>query len=62
MHYDRAITIAKAAIEREIKRLAANANLADQYGATSPACVNASRQRKELREAIEALGQRRLAL
>jgi Mlc titration factor MtfA (ptsG expression regulator) len=62
MQYDKAIKLAQQALEKECKRLAANANLADLYGATNPACLNASKQRKELREAIEALGQRRMGL
>lgn len=51
----RAITLAIAALEREIKRLASNANLADLYHADAPACVEASRRRTELRDAIAAL-------
>ena len=51
----RAITLAIAALEREIKVLAVQANLHDQYGADAPMCVEASKRRTELRAAIEAL-------
>jgi hypothetical protein len=51
----RAIAIAIACIEREIKRLAVEANLADQCGATYPAAVQASQRRQELRAAMAAL-------
>lgn len=51
----RAITLAIAALEAQIKALAVNANLHDQYGADAPACVEASARRRELREAIAAL-------
>jgi hypothetical protein len=55
MNRARATTLAIQCIEREIRALAVNANLHDQYGADTPACVEASKRRKELREAIEAL-------
>jgi hypothetical protein len=58
MTYPKAITIAKKALEQEIKKLAPNANLHDIYGADAPACVEASRRRGELKEALKALGQR----
>ena len=51
----RATALAIAALEREIKALAVNANLHDQYGADAPVCVEASRRRTELREAIAVL-------
>lgn len=51
----RAITLAIQALEAQIKRLAVNANLADLYHADAPACVEASRRRRELRDAIAAL-------
>ena len=55
MTYARAITIAIAAIEEQIKRLAVQANLADQYHADTPACIQASERRRVLREAVQAL-------
>lgn len=48
MQYTRAIRIAIAAIDAQIKRLATNANLHDQYHADAPACVQASKQRADL--------------
>jgi hypothetical protein len=51
----RATVLAIQCIEREIKALAVNANLEDMYHAGIPMCVEASKRRKELREAIEAL-------
>ena len=57
MNTHRATKIAISYIEAEIKRLAVNANLEDQYHSGIPMCVEASRRRKELREAIEALKQ-----
>jgi hypothetical protein len=57
----RAITLAIAALEAQIKRLATNANLADLYHADAPACVEASRRRAELREAVRALREPRQA-
>ncbi len=53
----RAITLAIAALEKEIKQLAVNANLHDMCHADAPVCVEASRKRKELRDAIQALRQ-----
>lgn len=55
MNRARATALAIQCIEAEIKRLAANANLHDQYGADTPACVQASKRRNDLKEAIEAL-------
>jgi hypothetical protein len=57
MNRARATTIAIAAIEQEIKRLAAAANLHELYGADVPHAIQASKRRKELRDAIEALRQ-----
>jgi len=51
----RATALAIQCIEREIKALAVNANLHDMMHADTPVCVEASRKRKELREAIEIL-------
>jgi hypothetical protein len=57
MKQSRAITLAIAALEAQIKALAVNANLHDLCHADAPVCVEASRKRTELREAIEALRQ-----
>lgn len=57
MNQSQAIKLAIGCIEREIKRLAANANLHDMYGANMPSCVDASKRRKELREVIDELKQ-----
>lgn len=51
----RAVTLAIQCLASEIKRLAVQANLHDQYGADAPACVEASRRRTELRAATRAL-------
>lgn len=53
----RAITIAVQVLEKEIKALAINANLHDMFHADAAACVEASRRRKELRDAVAALRQ-----
>ncbi len=50
-----ATRIAIRCIEAEIKRLAVNANLEDTYHSGVPMCVEASRRRKELQAAIQAL-------
>jgi len=55
MQNQRAITIAIQCIEAEIKRLAVHANLHDMMHADAPVCVEASRRRKELRDAVEEL-------
>jgi hypothetical protein len=55
MKHTKAITLAIAALEAQIKRLAVNANLADMCHADAPVCVEASKRRTELREAIAAL-------
>lgn len=57
MHEHKAIALAIQALEAEIKRLAVNANLEDAYHSGIPMCVEASRRRKELREAVKALRQ-----
>lgn len=57
MNRARATTLAIQCIEREIKTLAVHANLHDQYGADTPVCIDASKRRKELREAIDVLKQ-----
>jgi len=51
----RATALAIQCLEAEIKRLVVNANLHDQYGADSPARVEASKRRNDLRQAIETL-------
>lgn len=53
----RAIAIAIACIEHEIKRLAVEANLHEVYGLTSPGAIKASQRRAQLRTAIETLQQ-----
>jgi hypothetical protein len=55
MNRARAQALAIQCTEAEIKRLAVQANLEDHYHSGIPACVQASKRRKELREAIEAL-------
>lgn len=55
MTYAQAIRAALAAIEREIKAQAVDANLHDVAGATYPHAVNASKRRKNLQEAIARL-------
>lgn len=57
MTNQRAITLAVQALEGQIKRLAVNANLHDLFHADAPVCVEASRKRKELRDAIAQLRQ-----
>ena len=39
----------------QVSRIAFNANLADKHGATSPECVRASKERKQLLADIETL-------
>jgi hypothetical protein len=55
MKQSRATTLAIKALEAQIKRLTVNANLHDMYHAEAPMCVEASRQRQALREAIAQL-------
>jgi hypothetical protein len=57
MQQHHATKIAIQCIEAEIKRLAVNANLEDQYHSGLPMCIQASKRRTELRAAIEALKQ-----
>ncbi len=52
-----AIKLAIQALEKEIRRLSVNANLHDMCHADAPVCVEASRKRKELREAVATLKQ-----
>lgn len=51
----KAIKIAVAAMQEEIKLLNVDANMLDKLGFRSPTTVKASRRRAELKEAIEAL-------
>ena len=51
----KATALAIQALEKEIKALAVNANLEDAYHSGIPMCVEASRRRRELREAIAVL-------
>jgi hypothetical protein len=55
MTYRHALTLARQLFECEIKRLAVQANLHDVYHADAPACVEASRRRRELRAAMNTL-------
>ena len=55
MKHSQAIKLAIAALEREYKSLAVNANLANHYGATTPACLDAARRRREIEQAIALL-------
>lgn len=55
MNRARATALAIECIEREIKRLAVDANLHDLMHADYPAAVKASARRTELRAAIAAL-------
>jgi N6-adenosine-specific RNA methylase IME4 len=55
MKYTAALKLAAEAMEREIQALAINANMHDLAGLDAPACVHASRRRKELQEAIAHL-------
>jgi cell division protein FtsL len=55
MTHTRALALAIRALEAQIKGLNVNANLHDIAHADAPSCVEASRQRKELRAAIETL-------
>lgn len=57
MTSQRAITLAIQALEAQIKALAVNANLHDMCHADTPVCVEASRKRKELRDAVATLRQ-----
>lgn len=51
----RAIKVAIAALEEQIKPLNVDANLLDKLGLRTPYTLKASRKRAELREAVEAL-------
>jgi hypothetical protein len=55
MNRARATALAIRCIEAEIKRLAVNANLEDMYHSGIPICVEASKRRRDLREAIAVL-------
>jgi hypothetical protein len=57
MDYKKAVRIAVECIQAENQRLAVSANLHDIYQVENPTAVNASRRRKELREAVEILKQ-----
>lgn len=52
-----ALRMAQECIEREIRRVAVEANMADVCGATYPAAVAASKRRKTLYDAIATLQQ-----
>ncbi len=55
MKHERAIHVAIAAIEHEIKSLAFDANMHDLLKADYPHTIKASKRRAELLAAIEAL-------
>ncbi len=55
MKHQQAIKLAIQAMQREIHSLAVNANLHDMHGADAPACVQASKRRRELIEALALL-------
>lgn len=55
MKYQQAITVAIAALEREARRLAVDANLLDQMGLDTPTTRGASEQRAKVRAAIAVL-------
>lgn len=57
MTESRALRLAIQVIQREIQRLAPNANLHDQYHLCSPEAINASKQHKMLQEALGTLKQ-----
>lgn len=51
----RARQLAVQALEREIKALAVDANLHERMGLAAPHAVEASKRRRELREAVRVL-------
>jgi N6-adenosine-specific RNA methylase IME4 len=55
MKYSHATKLAAAALDREIQSLAINANMHDLAGLDAPACIAASKRRRELQEAIALL-------
>lgn len=55
MNQKKAVRVAVRAMEYRIKRLAQQANLWDIHKLDNVHCINASQERRELREAIEVL-------
>ena len=55
MTYQQAIKLATEALEKEIERLAVDANLHEKLGADYPHAIRAAKRRKKLRVAIELL-------
>lgn len=55
MQKNRAIKLAIQAVEKRISSLAFEANLKDKLGATHKTAEDASKERRELLEAIEVL-------
>jgi len=55
MSTNRAISEAIQALKTEVRRIAVDANLAENFGATYPAAISASKRRKELNQAIQIL-------
>ena len=58
MKFSQAIRIAVKAMEARIRTLAVDANLHEQYGAVYLRAASASRERRQLKEAIEVLQNR----
>ncbi len=50
-----ALNLAIECVNKEIRRLAVDANLAERFGATFPYAVRASKRRSQLRQALELL-------
>ena len=50
-----ALRVAKQCIKREIKQIAANANLSDMYGADFPAATSASNRKARLERSLEEI-------
>lgn len=55
MKESQAIRLAIEALEKEVQRLAVDANLRDLYDLRSPHAISASRKRKQLLAALELL-------
>lgn len=55
MKRNQALKLLIGSAKKEIQSLAVNANLHDKYGAEVPGCVEASKRRKLLHEAIEVV-------
>jgi hypothetical protein len=62
MNNARARQLAIAALEREIKALAVDANMHERFGLAAPHAAEASTRRKELHEAVRVLKQKGLEI